>query len=120
MSIVTRRKWTVEDRDSVMRMVKAHVEAIHLLKVNKDFSIKVLSKYLKTGDRELLDGSYEIYRKEFINVPYPITQGLQPTYEYVAAQRPEIWQHKPEAFMDPSFITELDKTGFIKNLSAAR
>ena len=120
MSIVTRRKWTVEDRDSVMRMVKAHVEAIHLLKVNKDFSIKVLSKYLKTSDRELLDGSYEIYRKEFINVPYPITQGLQPTYEYVAAQRPEIWQHKPEAFMDPSFITELDKTGFIKNLSAAR
>ena len=120
MSIVTRRKWTVEDRDSVMRVVKAHVEAIHLLKVNKDFSIKVLSKYLKTSDRELLDGSYEIYRKEFINVPYPITQGLQPTYEYVAAQRPEIWQHKPEAFMDPSFITELDKTGFIKNLSAAR
>ena len=120
MSIVTRRKWTVEDRDSVMRMVKAHVEAIHLLKVNKDFSIKVLSKYLKTSDRELLDGSYEIYRKEFINVPYPITQGLQPTYEYVAAQRPEIWQQKPEAFMDPSFITELDKTGFIKNLSAAR
>ena len=120
MSIVTRRKWTVEDRDSVMRMVKAHVEAIHLLKVNKDFSIKVLSKYLKTSDRELLDGSYEIYRKVFINVPYPITQGLQPTYEYVAAQRPEIWQHKPEAFMDPSFITELDKTGFIKNLSAAR
>ena len=120
MSIVTRRKWAVEDRDSVMRMVKAHVEAIHFLKANKDASIKILSKYLKTNDRELLDGSYEIYRKEFINVPYPITQGLQPTYEYVAAQRPEIWQHKPEAFMDPSFIVELEKSGFIRSLAAAR
>ena len=26
MSIVTRRKHTIDDRDSVMRMVKAHVE----------------------------------------------------------------------------------------------
>jgi len=120
MSIVTRRKWAVEDRDTVMRMVKAHVEAIHLLKANKDFSIKVLSKYLKSNDRELLEGSYEIYRKEFINVPYPITQGLQPTYEYVAAQRPEIWQHKPDAFMDPSFIAELEKSGFMKGLATAR
>jgi NitT/TauT family transport system substrate-binding protein len=116
MSVVTRRKWVAEDRDTVMRMVKAHVEAIHFLKANKEFSMKVLGKYLKTNDRDLLEGSYEIYRKDFISVPYPIIQGLQPTYEYVAAQRPEIWNQKPEAFMDASFITELDKTGFIKSL----
>ena len=120
MSIVTRRKWVSEERDTVMRMVKAHVEAIHYLKANKESSMKVLGKYLKTNDRELLEGSYEIYRKEFISVPYPITQGLQPTYEYVALQRPEIWQQKPEAFMDASFIAELEKSGFIKTLSAAR
>jgi len=79
--------------------------------------MKALSKYLKTNDRELLESSYEIYRKDFILVPYPITQGLQPTYEYVAAQRPEIWNQKPEAFMDSSFIAELEKSGFIKNLA---
>jgi len=119
MSIVTRRKHTVDDCASVMRMVKAHVEGIHLLKTNKELAMKVLSKYLKTNDRELLEGSYEIYRKDFISVPYPITQGLQPTYEYVAQQRPDVWNHKPEAFMDASFIIELEKTGFIKNLSSS-
>ena len=117
MSIVTRRKWVAEDRDTVMRMVKAHVEGIHYLKANRDFSMKVLSKYLKTNDRELLEGSYEIYRKDFISVPYPINQGLQPTYEYVAQQRPEVWNQKPEAFMDASFIAELEKSGFIKALA---
>lgn len=117
MSIVTRRKWVNEDRDSVMRMVKAHVEAISYLKANKEASMKILGKYLKTTDRELLESSYEIYRNDFISVPYPITQGLQPTYEYVAAQRPEIWQYKPEAFMDTSFIAELEKSGFIKSLA---
>src|SRR6185436_834201 len=52
MSMVTRRKWVAEDRDTVMRMVKAHVEAIHYLKANKEFSMKVLGKYLKTNDTE--------------------------------------------------------------------
>src|SRR5919199_1046571 len=102
MSVVLRRKSIVDDRDTVMRMVKAHVEAIHFLKTNKEASTKILGKYLKTNDRELLDGSYEIYKTDFISVPYPITQGLQPTYEYVALQRPDIWSHKAEEFMDPS------------------
>lgn len=117
MSVVTRRKFVSDDRDTLMRMIKAHVEGIHYLKANKDASIKILSKYLKTNDRELLEGSYEIYRKDFISVPYPITQGLEPTYDYVAAQRPEIRGHKPEAFMDSSFIAELEKSGFIKSLA---
>ena len=117
MSVVTRRKSVLEDRDTVMRMVKAHVEAIHYLKANKEFSLKVLSKYLKTNDRELLEGSYEIYRNDFISIPYPITQGLQATYDYVALQRPDVWKHKPETFMDASFIAELEKTGFIARLS---
>ena len=120
MSVVTRRKSVLEDRDTVMRMVKAHVEAIHYLKNNKEASMKILSKYLKTTDRELLEGSYEIYRQDFIAVPYPITQGLQATYDYVALQRPDVWKHKPEEFMDPSFIAELEKTGFIARLQGQR
>src|SRR5713226_2868284 len=116
MSVVTRRKSIQEDRDTVMRMLKSHVEAIHYLKTHKDFSLRVLSKYLRTNDKELMEGSYELYKQEFISVPYPITEGLQPTYDYVALTRPEIRNHKPDEFMDPSFIAELDKSGFIKRL----
>jgi NitT/TauT family transport system substrate-binding protein len=97
-------------------MVKSHVEAIAYLKTNKDFSLKVLAKYLRNNDKELLEGSYDIYSQDFISTPYPIMQGLQPTYDYVALSKPEIKGHKPEEFMDPSFIAELDKSGFIKRL----
>jgi NitT/TauT family transport system substrate-binding protein len=116
MSVVTRRKSVQEDRDTVMRMVRAHVEGIHFLKANKEGSLKILSKYLRTNDRDLLEGSYDIYNKDFIATPYPIVSGLQLAYEQVAQRRPEIHQHKPEEFVDPSFIAELDKSGFIKKL----
>jgi hypothetical protein len=120
MSVVTRRKSIQEDRDTVMRLVKSHVEGIAFLKTHKDFSLKVLSKHLRTNDREILEGSYEIFNKDFISTPYPIMQGLGPTYDYVSLTRPEIRNHKPEEFMDPSFIAELDKSGFIKRLYEQR
>jgi NitT/TauT family transport system substrate-binding protein len=116
MSVVTRRKNIVEDRDTVMRMVRSHVEAIAYFKTHKDFSMKVLSKYLRINDKDLLEGSYELFRQDFISVPYPIMKGLDATYDYVATSRPEIRNRKPEEFMDPSFIAELDKSGFIKKL----
>lgn len=120
MSVVTRRRTLQEDRDTVTRMLKAHVEGIAFFKANKEFSIKVLSKYLRNNDRELLEGSYEIFREDFISVPYPIMHGLEATYDYVAQTRPEIRNRKPEEFMDPSLMAELDKSGFIKKLYAQK
>jgi len=120
MSVVTRRKTIQDDRDTVMRMIRSHVEGIHFLKTQKEASQKILAKYLKTNDKEIIDGSYEIYKEDFIAVPYPITQGLQTTYEYVAQRRPEIYNHKAEEFTDPSFIAELEKSGFIKKLYGAK
>jgi len=120
MSVVTRRKNIVEDRDTVMRMLKAHVEGIAYFKSHKDFSIKVLSKQLKINDRETLENSYDTYKQDFISVPYPLTKGLEATYDYVAQSRPEIRNRKPEEFVDPSFIAELEKSGFIRKLYEAK
>ncbi len=120
MSVVTRRKSIHDDRDTVMRMLKAHIEGIAYFKSHKDFSLKVLSKYLRTNDRELLEGSYAIFKEDFISVPYPIMKGLEATYDYVATRKPEVRNHKPEEFMDPSMVAELDKSGFIKKLYEQR
>ena len=59
-------------------------------------------------------------REDFIAAPYPITKGLEAIYEIVAFRRPEIRGHKPEEFVDTSFVAELDKSGFIKKLYEPR
>ena len=119
-SVVTRRKTIREDRDTVMRFVRSFVEGIAFLKQNKEFSQKVLTKYMRTNDPEYLEGAYTIFRQDFISAPYPITKGLEAIYDIVAARRPEIRSHKAEEFVDTSFVTELDKSGFIKKLYEQR
>jgi hypothetical protein len=96
--------------------MKAHLEGIALFKTNRDFGVKVIKKYLKTPDDELVSESYDIFSKMFLPTPYPNHPGMKISYEYVAMTRNDIWNHKPEEFTDPSFVAELDKSGFIKRL----
>jgi NitT/TauT family transport system substrate-binding protein len=119
-SVVTRRKTIREDRDTVMRFVRSYVEGIAFLKQNKEFSQKVLAKYLRTNDPEYLEGAYTIFKQDFIATPYPITKGLEAIYDIVAFRRPEIRSHSPEEFVDTSFVADLDKSGFIKKLYEQR
>ena len=74
------------------------------------------SQDLNMDDDELVNESYEIFSKAFIAAPYPNLPGMKVSFEYVAATRPDVWNHKPEEFADSSFIAELDKSGFIKSL----
>ena len=119
-SVVTRRKTIREERDTVMRFVRSYVEGVAFLKQNKEFSQKVLGRHLRTNDPEYLEGAYVIFKQDFISAPYPITKGLEAIYEMVAYRRPEIYKHKPEEFVDASFVAELDKSGFIKKLYEGR
>ncbi|HEX2227857.1 MAG TPA: ABC transporter substrate-binding protein [Candidatus Binatia bacterium] len=116
MEITTRRALIKSDRELVMQYMKAHLEGIALFKTNREFSIKVIKKMLKTPDDELVNESYDIFSKMFLPTPYPNHPGMKISFEYVAETRPDVWKHKPEEFTDPSFVTELDKNGFIKSL----
>ena len=116
MEITTRRANIKADREKIMNYMKAHLEGIALFKRDADFGRKMIKKVLRINDDELINESYEIFSKRFIPAPYPNLPGMKTSYEYVAATRPDVWKHKPEEFADSSFVTELEKGGFIKSL----
>ncbi len=118
MEITSRRAAIKADRDVIMNYMKAHLEGIALFKRDRNFGIKVIKKTLKMTDDELVNESYDIFSKMFIPAPYPNHPGMKISFEYVAMTRSDVWNHKPEEFTDPSFVAELDKSGFIKSLYA--
>ena len=118
MEITTRRAAIKSDRELITQYMKAHLEGIALFKSNRDFSIKVIKKVLKIPDDDLVNETYEIFSKMFIPAPYPNHPGMKISFEYVSETRPDVWKHKAEEFTDPSFVAELDKSGFIKSLYA--
>jgi hypothetical protein len=116
MEIATRKATIEKDRDMVTSYMKAHLEGIAVFKKDREFSKKVIKKTLRLDDDELVNESYDIFSKAFLPAPYPNVNGMRTSFEYVAAQRPEVWNHKPEEYVDASFVGELEKSGFIKKL----
>ena len=116
MEITTRRAAIKSDRELITQYMKAHLEGIALFKTNRDFSIKVIKKVMKMTDDEMVNETYDIFSKMFLPTPYPNHPGMKISFDYVAMTRNDVWSHKPEEFTDSSFVTELDKSGFIKSL----
>ncbi|HEY1373275.1 MAG TPA: ABC transporter substrate-binding protein [Candidatus Binatia bacterium] len=116
IEIATRRSIVQKDRDMVLSYVKAHLEGTALFKRDKEFGKKVIRKTLRVTDEELVNESYDLFAGAYLRTPYPNVAGMKVSFEYVAATRPEVWNHKPEEFVDASIVEELDKSGFIKKL----
>ena len=114
--IATTRAQIKQDRDLVMRYMRAHLEGIAQFKKDPEFAKKVIKKTLRLDDDSLAQESWELFAKYRIPAPYPNIKGMKTSYEYVAVTRPDVYKHKPEEFVDASFVEELDKSGFIKKL----
>jgi ABC-type nitrate/sulfonate/bicarbonate transport system substrate-binding protein len=116
--MVARRDFIRGQRDPLKRFVKAWAEGIKIVKTDKDFSLKVLKKYLRVEDREILDKSYEQYKPVFASVPYPERKGVAFALNRLAETSPEAGKLKAEDFADGSIIAELESEGFFKSLYA--
>jgi ABC-type nitrate/sulfonate/bicarbonate transport system substrate-binding protein len=114
--IATTRTQIKQDRDLVTRYMRAHLEGIAQFKKDPEFAKKVIKKTLRLDDDSLAQESWELFAKYRIPAPYPNMKGMKTSYEYVAVTRPDVYKHKPEEFVDASFVEELDKSGFIKKL----
>ncbi len=114
--IATTRAQIKQDRDLVMRYMRAHIEGIARFKRDPEFAKKVIKKMLRLEDDSLAQESWELFAKYRLAAPYPNIKGMKTSYEYVSQTRPEVWNHKPEEFIDASFVEELEKSGFIKKL----
>ena len=114
--IATTRTQIQKDRDLVMRYMRAHLEGIARFKQEPELAKKVIKKVLRLDDDSLANESWELFAKYRLAAPYPNIKGMKTSYDYVAATRPDVYKHKPEEFVDSSFVEELDKSGFIKKL----
>lgn len=114
--LATTRAIIKRERDLILRYMRAHLEGIARFKQEPEFAKKVIQKTLRINDESLAQESWELFAKHRLAAPYPNIKGMKTSYEYVAATRPEVYKHKPEEFVDTSFVEELDKSGFIKSL----
>jgi NitT/TauT family transport system substrate-binding protein len=110
-SFFVMRNYLVENRASLKKFLMALTEGLHVYVNDKDFSMRVMQKYTKLGDREIASKTQDYYGKKTLlvplNDPAAIKEAIPPDK---GAGR------TPEEFYDNSIIQELVKEGFVESV----
>jgi NitT/TauT family transport system substrate-binding protein len=118
--VVVTRQLLASRRDTVMRFLKAYLEGVRELKVDKDFAIFVIAKYLRMDpkkDREALEDSFqEVIIEQMLKVPHINLEATKVALDLLGKERPANASTDPKDYVDGSLMQELIKSGFIDNL----
>lgn len=115
-TLYVRRVYLRENRDIVKRFLKAYSEAVHVIKTDRERTLKVFAKRMRLDDPEILNETYNYFAPRFSFPPRVNMQGIKDTLDFYAETNPEVKNRNPQEFVDNSIIDELEKEGFFKSL----
>jgi len=114
--IVARESQLRKDRETFLQFAKGVIEGIHRVKTDREFSIKMLGKMLRSSDREILGETYRVFSALYEKAPYPTLEGIQPILDEISTENPKAKNYKPENFVDTSIMKQLDQSGFVASV----
>jgi len=114
--IVTRKSFVQAQRPVAVNFMKGLIEAIAYYKTHKEESFKVMSKYLRIQDREVLEENFRAYDHSLR--PYATQELLNLPIQEVGKSDPNVLKADPSQFVDHSILKELESTGFIERVIA--
>jgi NitT/TauT family transport system substrate-binding protein len=103
IGVATTQNFIRDNPETLRRYVRSHLEAIALMKTDRELAVRTLGKYIgQIKERDVLVKSYEsatpdnrLSRKQ-----YPNLAGLQMALDLVAEDNPKAKSAKPEDFVD--------------------
>jgi ABC-type nitrate/sulfonate/bicarbonate transport system substrate-binding protein len=112
--LATTHDFIKNNPDKVRRYVQAYIESNKIARTDPETTKQVIGKYTKTESREDLDETYNTYAKAWEQAPYVSAAAMQTLLNF--SINPAGKTAKPEQFIDNSFVAELERSGFIKDL----
>ena len=118
--VAARRSFAAGNRDIVVRIIKATAEGVKVMTVNEAFTKKLIAKYLRIDDPEVLHRSYLYTTEIFAREPYVPASAMQSMAQRMAQMNlidaKALQNSSPSAFFDNSYVEELKQSGFFDSL----
>ena len=115
VALGTTRSYIRENEDTARRVVRAYSEAVQLFRANKQVGIRVLGKYTKLTDQEVLEDAYNQFREYLQYPPYVSRKGMEAVFADIGGAAKSA---KPDDIIEMRFVADLEKEGFFKKSAA--
>ena len=112
----TTKSYLRKNEALVKEFMLAYIEAIHDFKRNKEAALKVLKKYTRNDDLEVLEDSYANYASLYLAMPVPPVDAIRTILTEVSPRVPAAKHADPEQFVAYKLAREIEASGFVKKL----
>lgn len=103
-------------RPLLLKLARAMIEAIHIIKTEKEYAKGLIKKNLGVSDSDGLERAYRDYSNVFPEVPYPTPEGVKTMLDDLAPKNPKAASADPRTFVDQSLVREIEGSGLIRQL----
>ena len=107
-----------EKNEALIRFLRGYIEALAVIRKDKETTLKSMAKYLKTTDQEVLESVYDDYKNVFPQVPLMTAAEVKAVLD--VAKSPKAKQMRPEEFYDNSLVQKIQASGFIDAVNGKR
>ena len=117
----TTRRSIIAKRGAVIgRFMRAMAEAAKIMHTDREYSYKILEKYLRVDDRKLLEASYNVEIKALEPRLAMKPEGFQSALDEIAPTDPRAKAVKPQEMIDTRYLDEMERSGFLDQIWAGK
>src|ERR1043165_6313713 len=118
MGIAIRRSALQQNPETIRGFLKAFLAGLKSAIEQPDVSKRAAARYLATKDQEIIEEAYKGFAPLFPKVPYVSDEAIRSALS--VTDHPKAASANPKDFYDNRFLQELDSSGFVKELYAAK
>src|SRR4029077_13931187 len=115
-NITTTDRFIREEPQIVFGFLRGFVEGIAFYRTHKSESVQMIKEFFRISDDEIAGQAFDYFSRITPAKPYPNVEGVRGLLEEIALSEPSAKNVKVDHFIDSSFITKLDQSGFIDGL----
>ena len=100
----------------VMNFLRAYLEAIKILKTEREYSVKALGQFTRVSNVKALQEGYDYFVNQLANVPYPSAEAMQAVVAQIAESNPKARGIDAKSYVNDRYLKRLEEEGFIRKL----
>jgi NitT/TauT family transport system substrate-binding protein len=112
----TSRKFAEENPQVVQNVLRAYVRAIATLVKDREKSVEIMRKYMRTSDARVVQNAYERYIEDVDRVPIPSDKAIKNTLEISHRVAPKLAGMDTKRYLYFAPLQKLAAEGFIDKL----
>jgi len=111
-AIVTTRTYIQAHQDDVLNFLRGYAEGMQRMIADKAMAKKVIEKYTRETDAEIVEATYRYGVDYIAPVPYPAKEGIIEILKQ--SNHPKAKSANPDEFIDMNLVRKLEDGGFFR------